>query len=259
MNSVAQALLPIIGLRLIKTALLFSFLLTSSCAHFGTIINKEEVSKINRVAIIGFSIMRTSGEGIKFNTLANNKSNPNLKKIENEIFDNLTHSIKVNTGWKVLKPSELKASKTFLKHYNELHKKTPQVKRPNVSIFNVDGIMDSDTSRWLTSKDLKAISKELNVDAFVFFVENQLVYNATLPFTGRKIQFLGDKFNVRSVSSLRVLDSNKKETIIQIQNRYGAKVVNNNFNPNLSYQDKLNIQSLKSSQSAMSLILSELY
>lgn len=231
-----------------------TLLTIQGCASLGTIVDQQEAKKVKKMAILGFTINRTSGEGPTVG-FGNKKLTQAQKdrEVQYEILEELRRNIEKKTGWTVLSLEDLKKSKTYLEIYK---KKSYRPRMVDVTFKGVENLMDYHTASFLASKPekLKAVAKELGIDAYALFSENQLVATAAVNILGKRVKVINDNFSSQAFSSLRVLNIETGKVIYQVQNIEGEEIFNDNFEENVSFRAKEDTLNLRASRAAMAVL-----
>lgn len=151
-------------------------MLLANCAS--TSVDKVEIKKVRRVAIVGFTLdysMPISGR-LK-SLLMGNESKMGMSKVGGRIvekplskkaYDHLNRSLN-KTGWKVLSKSQTESSTTLKAYYDKKVKKGFLPLQSGHERYEASGIPQFHNIQSLKkSEKLKQIAKELKVDALIF-------------------------------------------------------------------------------------------
>lgn len=156
----------------------------SSCA--GTKINQEQLGKVKKVAIVGYTVQQltpNSGEKVLKGLLGGSgEQNPTGMAMYTaplakpaphvtQMFDDLEKDLENGMKWKVLSRSELKKNKAFQALYRDKMgnaRPRPMVNNKNYEMYHPDGIIEEFVLRDLDEAKRDELISSLGVDAIAF-------------------------------------------------------------------------------------------
>ncbi len=209
--------------------------LLSGCAH--TKIEKDKISSIRKVAIIGFDVQQQKAVGmgdlLAIATKSKEASKAQLAIGEEakhviDIYNDLRSQIEKDTSWQVLPLNQIQTNPVYVALYKEKtegFQMRPQI-NDRMTLLQAPQILDTFAARLTKEESLQGLQKALGVDALIIAGVQVQLYKGGIIYT-IKSMFGKAELEPQAVTNLTLLEPRSNTSIWSESNALGEPAKSN--------------------------------